>query len=590
LKIFDEDFKQFKKINLIILALTVAFVPLIVRFHLLELNDTISQYWFNPINSDFFSFYKMIWLLFMSAILCITLLAYLWKHKFIRTFFYIPLLLYAGFAVFSSIFSDYSEAVLIGFPDRFENIFVLLGYVILTIAAINLVDNKNSFQFISGALFISAFILGIHGLMQFFGFEFLDTTLGRFLTIPSEVRGFVEPSFRYTSGRIYSTMYNPNYVGSYGAMVVTFILGLYINSRSRKSLYIFGPLSVIMFAYLLGSQSRAGMVGFMVGILLLGFWLRLRIIRNWRSVGIIVIAFFLVFVSMNVYTIDDMLGEIISPATEHDLIEKEIALPPLTDIQSDDSRLTLETAAVELNLVADEEGDLIFLDGQDKELEYYIEEETGILNFVDEGFTEHNFRISQEEGLIEWTYDDRETYFALRDGKFYIAGINNNLYEIQDVPTWGFEGYERIGSGRGYIWSRSIPLLRETLIIGHGPDTYAMYFPHEDAAGMRIHMSRIGIVDKPHNMYLQKAINTGVLSLIALLVLWGGYLLQSLIIYKNANLDDWRVRGGIAVAAAVAAYLATGFFNDSVVSVAPVFWILLGMGISLNIQYRKSRE
>jgi hypothetical protein len=34
----------------------------------------------------------------------------------------------------------------------------------------------------------------------------------------------------------------------------------------------------------------------------------------------------------------------------------------------------------------------------------------------------------------------------------------------------------------------------------------------------------------------------------------------------------------------VIGYLAAGFFNDSIVSVAPLFWILLGIGISINIK------
>ncbi len=590
MKIIDVEFDRIKKINIVILAFLIAVLPLIVRFHLIELSETVNNYWLEPINDDFFSFYKMAWLLLMSFGLSFAFLAYVFKHEIVKTYFYIPIIIYSCFAVLSTVFSEYYEAALLGFPDRYENIFVLLSYILITVVALNLTDNRDSLRIILGALFISAFILGVHGILQFLGIELLQTAPGRLFSIPSEVRDIIRMSFRYSSGRVYSTMYNPNYVGSYGAMLVILTLGFYINPRDKKSLYILGPLSVLMFAYLLGSQSRAGMVGFVIGVFMLGFWLRRRIISNWRSVTVIIIAFFLVFVSMDVYTIDDILGEIISPSTEHDLIEEEFELPPLVDIRSDEGELTLETAAVELNVLENEEGGLTFRDGQDNELEYYIEEETGIINFVKDDFTEHSFRYDQEEGFIAWNYDDRQTYFALRDDKFYIAGINNNLYEIQDVPTWGFEGYESIGSGRGYIWSRSIPLLQDTLLLGHGPDTYAMYFPHEDAAGLRIHLGRMGLVDKPHNMYLQKAINTGVPSLIALLVLWGGYLLQSLMIYRKADLDDWRVRAGIAVAAAVAAYLTTGFFNDSVVSVAPVFWILLGIGISMNIQYKRSQK
>jgi len=36
---------------------------------------------------------------------------------------------------------------------------------------------------------------------------------------------------------------------------------------------------------------------------------------------------------------------------------------------------------------------------------------------------------------------------------------------------------------RGYIWSRSLPLLRNTILVGYGPDTFAMNFPQHDIAG-----------------------------------------------------------------------------------------------------------
>ncbi len=45
---------------------------------------------------------------------------------------------------------------------------------------------------------------------------------------------------------------------------------------------------------------------------------------------------------------------------------------------------------------------------------------------------------------------------------------------------------------------------------------------------------------------------------------------------------------GLACFAAFCGYAAAGVFNDSVVSVAPVFWVLLGLGIGINIRLRKS--
>ena len=84
------------------------------------------------------------------------------------------------------------------------------------------------------------------------------------------------------------------------------------------------------------------------------------------------------------------------------------------------------------------------------------------------------------------------------------------------------------------------------------------------------------------NLYLQIAINTGIISLLVLLYLWGNYIFSSFVLYKNSDLSSWKNRLGIALMGAVTAYLTVGFFNDSVISVAPVFWIILGLGISLN--------
>ena len=37
-----------------------------------------------------------------------------------------------------------------------------------------------------------------------------------------------------------------------------------------------------------------------------------------------------------------------------------------------------------------------------------------------------------------------------------------------------------------------------------------------------------------------------------------------------------------AVFSAIVSYCVAGIFNDSVVPVAPVFWVLLGLGIAMN--------
>lgn len=577
------------------LTLILSFTPLIVRLRVIEFEEPISNFAVESISFDIFSFYKMAWLVFMGSILLLSFLIYIYKDDLTRTYYYMPLSIYAVFAILSSVFSEYPDAVLMGFPERYENIFVLLVYVILTAVTINIVQSRDFTRFVLGGLIISAIVLGIHGIFQFVGFELLSTELGRRLIVPQDLRMFANMiDFRYGAGRIFSTLYNPNYVGSFGAMLVSLFLGFYFTSTHRKKLF-FAALSILMFAYLVGSHSRAGMVGFMAGLIFLGFLLRKTLRNKWRSAAAIMLCFLAVLMVMDVFSVDDIPSELISPTTEPDLVEEEMEEPELLDINSAENRLSIDTEAVELNLTVENGGTLDFWDEDGNRLDTDIEEheEADVLDiyFTEEEYSAHSFQLDPAQADILWRYDNMEALFSIEESDFLIMGMNNNFYEIQEVPSWGFDGYEGLGSSRGYIWSRSLPLLQDTLLLGNGPGTFAMYYPQEDVVGKLKHLGFAkDVVDKPHNMFLQKAINTGLPSLLALIVLWGGYLLQGLKLYNNADISDWRVKTGISLVAAVAAYLVTGFFNDSVVSVAPVFWVLLGIGISMNIQYRKSRE
>ena len=74
--------------------------------------------------------------------------------------------------------------------------------------------------------------------------------------------------------------------------------------------------------------------------------------------------------------------------------------------------------------------------------------------------------------------------------------------------------------------------------------------------------------------------DTGVLSMFALGVLFVAYTVQSCRVYwmRLRRDEPWLI--GLGSFAGVAGYLAAAAFNDSVVSVAPVFWVMLGMGMS----------
>ena len=69
----------------------------------------------------------------------------------------------------------------------------------------------------------------------------------------------------------------------------------------------------------------------------------------------------------------------------------------------------------------------------------------------------------------------------------------------------GFEGKEELGSSRGYIWSRTLPLLGNCLFTGFGPDTFTYNFPQNDVLAKYYSYEQFNegfyvTVDKPHIM------------------------------------------------------------------------------------------
>ena len=163
--------------------------------------------------------------------------------------------------------------------------------------------------------------------------------------------------------------------------------------------------------------------------------------------------------------------------------------------------------------------------------------------------------------------------------------------EWQEPERIGFYGKERLGSARGYIWARSLPLLKETLLLGYGPDTYALHFPQDDYLGKWYAYGTTSIVvDKPHNLYLQIALNQGVIALIGFLILVGAYIVRSMKLYAFRDGYSRFDIMGIAILLGIVGYLGAGVFNDSVVSVAPIFWILLGAGMAINFLIGKERR
>ena len=169
--------------------------------------------------------------------------------------------------------------------------------------------------------------------------------------------------------------------------------------------------------------------------------------------------------------------------------------------------------------------------------------------------------------------------------KYLLLNNFGNWLEVSTPPSAIFTNYTKLATNRGYIWSRTIPLLAQTLILGTGPDTFVTVFPQYDYVGrLNSGYSTIDIFTKPHNLYLQIAVQTGVLSLLCVMAFYILYFIKSIKLYSTISYKEnlFLHFSGLGIFLGIFSYMIAGFANDSMIVLSPVFWILLGIGVKIN--------
>jgi hypothetical protein len=585
-------------------------VPLIVRLKQVKLVGANYEYWkgISDISNDLFSYYKARWILILGIILIVMLIVSLYKNKpdlSSKKYFIITLGVYSLFIVISTIFSQHKGTALFGFTERYEGMFILLIYSVIAFAMMVLADSEKKIKVIFTALFISALIIAIIGLFQYFGRDLWKSDFGKKIMLGSEYEKLKDSlNFLINENKMYSTLYHYNYVGSYMAMLFPLTFTLCILVKNKICKVVMALISLLMLSNVVGSNSRAGVVGVFFAIIFLLIILNKFIKKHWKGFLSGIVVLILITVGLNAAskgTLSTRLKSIVQDAGQ--------MISGKQDNSSEEDKYFLKTIIGEVNrqaIVAKDgifkigmqDGNLIFYDENDKALPMdsaVYDQKTNTITFLDERYKDYKVLVRREfkeKNAIVVQRENTMLIFGYTENSIYLLDhMGRKIEDIDNIERWGFEGKEKLGSSRGYIWSRSIPMLKHTMLVGHGPDTFAIYFPQHDMIGkMHAYNGDLRhIVDKPHSLYLQIGINTGVISLIAFLVLVIMYIVSSFKVYFNNTYDDFYSAAGVAIFAAIIGYLGAGFFNDSVVSVAPVFWCLLGMGIGINMKLKSEK-
>ncbi len=583
-------------------AFLLAVMPFVVRATEQFIQGDLYQLFSTNRKTEIFAQYRARFLWIMAAVMLI--LFFVYTRKLLAGIDRLDLL-YMGFCgvlvlftVLSTVCSAHPDTAMWGLYDRAEGMVTQICYLILFLYTALAYRTSHDLKLFMAAVAVLIAVNAIMGISQFIGHDLFTTDWVNRLVVPDYMSGKISP-LQFNKAKMYGTTNHYDYLGSVAAMIfpVCTVLALFEKKwKFRIPAIIAAAFSLML---LLGSTSRAGLVGTAVAIILGMIFFRYFLLRYWKIVlsifaGLLAVTIGLDFVLHHAIfeRVPMLLADIQTIFSDTSDFDYKDTLPIRgVENREDGAVIFLQEDCLHLSV---QDGTFIFRNQNGKDV-LYTENGEGVLETSDGVFAQFSFQATQTfegaclyliyngQNLLRFYYDETQIYLVRKN--------TAEKMTLEDPPVAGFlKGKELIGSMRGYIWSRTIPLLPEHLLIGAGPDCFIFEFPQDDVLG-KLYAYGIGsiVVDKPHNVYLQIFINEGGVALLAFLAICFVYLWDCFRLYGGKNRRETAFRG-VAVALGVIGYLFAGFFNDSIIVTSVIFWILLGIGVGINRQYRRESE
>lgn len=627
-------FNTFKNIkwHLVPIACIFGFLPLIMHLSYFKVDPIFQTVLPTDSYPDWFFFYKGLFFVLITIVMLISLVLGQKKYPICRDGYFkiyaLSGLTFIGATLFSTYFSPYKDLALIGGPTRYEGLGIMICYIMVMFYTYATFQEIADYRYIVIPFAFTTAIQAFVGFTQRIGRDFTQWKFIRELIAPGEFELFYytsgsEPWFPKTATTWQGTLGNSNYSGSFISLALPLFVILFFRARSNKQrigLYfmIFLTLYVTFCC-----RSRAGLLACIVV-----FFFLLCIMRPALPHFIKRLKFYFTyykktcFIYCSSFLIMFIILVCITPVSErfyYLIRDIRITLTPQSALTLDKPTYPLTENFSGMHLNTDE----IQLISASNTLTITFENHT--LSFQD-GLGHKLFPVTTDQGTYKSFILYRPPYVGytfeyIVDGSlvhirlFIDKSLSNDTFDnpicgftknemgeitlteprhfeplvIDFPPTLGFKGKERLGSGRGYIWSRSLPLLKDHLLLGAGPDLFMLTFPYNDFWGKLEFLSTPDIcVDKPHNTYLQLWINQGFFAFLAFVSLGMIYLIHCVKLYGFKKIYTQEALFGLALMSSILGYFVASFFNDTTLSVTPLFFALLGSGMAYNVIYAKS--
>lgn len=516
----EEKIESINKIIVIIALFMLCTIPIIVYRY-----DSVnySPVFFNNLygsgkKSDIFNFFKTL-ILNVGGISMLGLFSYkviALKEEIKTNILNIIILGLSIVILLSLLSSKYPDIALFGNVDRHEGAITWLAYLSIFFVLYNSKIDDKYYKFFYVVLIPFIIINLILSVVKLYGYNllevgFINNMLGGGLT-----------------GELFTTLYHPNF-GSTFASIVFSISYIYMILEEDKKIKI-GLLimSVLSFATVLAMISSGGFVTLLavlpVSIIIGLRFTNVKNVVSWSGILLILNTIVYLILSKN-----------------HTRVYEE-SLELIVKINNISS-IIIPTLIVAFGML------LVMMKFANRKLIFNIIVGTIVVSTVASGV------------LVSATIEKEKRELA--------ENPNSSIVRIKDNPI--YQKVNDMSTDRLNIWMKSIDLINDKPILGHGFDTYPYVIieTDEDRAINSINQ----YIDKPHNWYLNIAYGCGVIGL-GIFIAFILYLISKMFDSINTKKNDKFL---YIFSIGVLAYVIQGVYNDSFVGTAIIFWVMAGL-------------
>lgn len=575
----------------------IVIIPLIVKRK--KFDNPLSNYdWYSTdaTGFDFFLYYKSVFIILtgicMIAFLCWQILKMKDKESLLNrnTRIFLPIVAYLILAVFSSMFSAYKYFCVHGIADQFESIWCLIAYVAVVFYGYYLIAYQNAERDLSFLIYAGAVLVGTICVLQYFGIDIYRLIYAG--------KGY---SFTFDIGTVYGPFYNTNYVGYYSLLFAPLFILSAIVVKNWKVRFASIILAVILLISMFGAKSVTAIFAFAAVAVFAVFYILLKHTRTKKVLWLPVLVIALGCVGVMTFIMPKVRSYIQASDTKKTNLENIYTEDRYVELDYKGEKLfiqmTFDGTRYDFNLLDENSYDIMYKYMNSPEGYYYYE----ITDEPFSGMTLTPMLLSEDPEIYGFSVfiDDKDWIFtnqASDDGTYYYFNCYGRVVKLtSENVSDDFKpliNKSSLASGRGYIWNKTIALLKNYILLGSGADTFTIVYPNNDYVGSYNNGYDNMIVTKPHNLYLQIAVQSGVLSLICFVIFYLWYFISSLKLYFTQKIDNLLPIMGFSIMLGTLGYMISGIATDSTVAVSPLYWAMMGIGIGINhkIKMKPSHE